>query len=355
MKTICVALIVKNESRVIARCLKSLKPYIDHWVICDTGSTDDTKDIIRQSLSGVPGELHDTPWVNFGHNRTELMGLAKGKADYILLIDADMKLEVHDEQFKEGLSADSYLVGYTGELDYKQKMLVKGSLDWEYVGATHEYIRSEQDLGMSVASSISLTHFCDGSRRPEKFTDDIKLLEEGLLTEPENTRYMFYLAQSLYDTERYSEAVHWYEKRADAGGWDEEVYFSLFKRAQSIVNLTQSFPLDDFVMAYDYRPKRMEALHEVIKHYRKKEMYHFIYPIVKKAVESPYPREDVLFIDKSIHDYKLMDELSICAYWVGNYQESLDLCEDILSNNELPDRDKLRVEKNKEFAKSKLI
>lgn len=355
MKTICATLIVKNESHVIARCLESLKPHVDHWVICDTGSTDDTKDIISQHLSDIPGELHDRPWVDFGHNRTELMGLSKGKADYILLVDADMELKVHDPLFKESLSADSYLVGYGGGLDYKQKMLVKGGLDWEYVGVTHEYIRSDQDMEVGIMDGISLTHFCDGSRRPEKFTDDIRLLKQGLSEDPENTRYMFYLAQSLYDVGEYPEAIHWYEQRAEAGGWDEEVYFSLLKRAKGIARLTESFPVDDFAMAYDYRPKRMEALYEVIKYYREKEMYHFIYPIAKEAVESPYPDGDVLFIDKDVHDYKLMDELSICAYWVGNYQESLGLCEGILSNNELADKDRLRVEKNKEFAKSKLI
>ena len=355
MKTICAALIVKNESHVIERCLESLKPHIDYWVICDTGSTDDTKDVISQCLSNTPGELHSTPWVNFGHNRTELMALSKGKADYILLIDADMELNVSDPSFKKSLSGDSYLVSYEGELDYKQKMLIKGDLDWKYVGVTHEYIHSDQDLEVGLIDKISLTHFCDGSRRPEKFTDDVELLKQGLSEEPENTRYMFYLAQTLYDMKEYPEAIHWYEQRVEAEGWSEEVYFSLLRRAKSISELTQSFPIDDFVMAYDYRPRRKEALYEIIKYYREKEMYNFIYPIVKKAVESPYPEGDVLFIDKSIHDYKLMDELSICAYWVGNYQESLRLCEYILSNNKLSEDDRNRVEKNKEFAKSKLI
>ena len=89
MKTICAALIVKNESKVVKRCLSSIKNYIDYWVVCDTGSTDDTKSIVSSELSEIPGELHQVPWINFGHNRTQLLQLCKGKADYLLLIDAD--------------------------------------------------------------------------------------------------------------------------------------------------------------------------------------------------------------------------------------------------------------------------
>lgn len=47
-----------------------MKPIIDHWVIVDTGSTDDTQDVILRELEGIPGSLDAREWVNFGHNRT---------------------------------------------------------------------------------------------------------------------------------------------------------------------------------------------------------------------------------------------------------------------------------------------
>ena len=193
MKTICAALIVKNESKIIRRCLESIKPHIDYWVICDTGSTDDTKEIILEELSDLPGELHETPWSNFGQNRSVLMALAKGKADYLLLLDADMVLKVHAENFKNDLTADSHFVRNEGPLDYSEKRIVKGSLDWHYEGVTHEHIHSEEEKNVGVCYSVSFLHFCDGARRPKKFLDDIKLLEKGLEDEPDNSRYKFYL------------------------------------------------------------------------------------------------------------------------------------------------------------------
>ena len=70
MKTLCLVMIVKNEAAVIARCLDSVRHLISSWVICDTGSEDSTREIIREHLRGIPGELHQDTWVHFGHNRT---------------------------------------------------------------------------------------------------------------------------------------------------------------------------------------------------------------------------------------------------------------------------------------------
>jgi glycosyltransferase involved in cell wall biosynthesis len=78
---ICLNMIVKNEAHVIERCLASVLPLIDSWVIVDTGSTDATPDIIERFLRGKPGQLHHRPWLNFGHNRTEAMQLALQAAD----------------------------------------------------------------------------------------------------------------------------------------------------------------------------------------------------------------------------------------------------------------------------------
>ena len=89
---ICLNMIVKNESKIIKRCLESVLPFIDTWCIVDTGSTDGTQDIIKEFLKDIPGILHEKPWINFGHNRNEALELARSWGDFILLTDADMVL-----------------------------------------------------------------------------------------------------------------------------------------------------------------------------------------------------------------------------------------------------------------------
>ncbi len=75
-QTICLTMIVKNEAHVIQRCLATVRPIIDHWVIVDTGSTDGTQDIIRAAMADMPGSLVERPWVDFAHNRSEALRLA---------------------------------------------------------------------------------------------------------------------------------------------------------------------------------------------------------------------------------------------------------------------------------------
>src|SRR5919109_4739906 len=122
MPSICLCMIVKDEAQVIERCLGSARGLIDSWVICDTGSTDGTQELITRALQGVPGELHERPWVDFGHNRSELMRLARGRADYLLLIDADMTVSFERDDLGE-LEADSYMLRHAGELEYRIKRL----------------------------------------------------------------------------------------------------------------------------------------------------------------------------------------------------------------------------------------
>ena len=99
---LCLTMMVKNESHIITRCLDSIVNTIDYWVICDTGSTDGTQSIIKDYFSkkGVPGELHEHQWENYGYNRTLTLAAAKNKADYLLLADADYIFHIHNPALK---------------------------------------------------------------------------------------------------------------------------------------------------------------------------------------------------------------------------------------------------------------
>src|SRR3954467_653686 len=92
MSRVCLNMIVRDESAVIERCLASVRPHVDHWVIVDTGSMDDTIERIRRAMDPVPGDVFERPWRDFGHNRTEALELARNRADYVLFIDADETL-----------------------------------------------------------------------------------------------------------------------------------------------------------------------------------------------------------------------------------------------------------------------
>ena len=92
-KKIGLCMIVKNESKIIERCLNSVKPLIDYVCIIDTGSTDDTVDVINNWMksNGVDGQVVFEPWKDFAYNRSFAMEKIREKKyiEYVLLIDAD--------------------------------------------------------------------------------------------------------------------------------------------------------------------------------------------------------------------------------------------------------------------------
>ena len=362
MKTICLVMIVKNEIPVLKRAFDSVCDYIDYWVISDTGSTDGTQDFIKSYFieKKIPGELHYNPWKNFGHNRTKAVQAAHNKADYLLLMDADFVFCPKNPNFKNdpNLIFHGYHIKYEGGLDYRQMLLASGKILWKYVGVTHEYITCDvPNKRYGRYDGFTFLHHADGGNRSDKFQRDIRLLKQGIQDEPNNIRYVFYLAQSHKDIGNWTKAIKYYKKRIEMGGWDEEIYQSLLHIGMCKMRRGDSFDefKDDYLKAYNYRPVRLEALYFLVSYCNAHKMPRLGYTYGIKAVDTPYPKNDILFIDKNIHDWKFLDELVRCAYSCGEFLEALKIYKKLEDRKTVPDSAKPAFDRNKEiFRKSYL-
>ena len=355
--TICVNMIVKNEARVIHRCLESVRPFIDHWIIVDTGSTDGTQGIIRKSLQGIPGELFERPWKNFGHNRTEALELARGKADYTLIIDADEILIAADGFTLPALGEDEYLTvheaGESGTSFYLTQ-IVRSALPWRYLGVLHEVIKCDEPHGTAKLEGIVCKGFFDSARNSDptaKYASDARVLEEALKDEPDNRRYVFYLAQSYRDAGEIDSAIETYARRAGMGGWAEEVWYSLLQIAVLLERKGGSFALalDAYLRAYQNRPERAEPLCELARHYRQTESYALAHLFASRAAEIPRPT-DILFLDHTVYDWRAVDELAVASYYVGHPRQAVALADRLLADPKLPGAERERIEGNRRFA-----
>src|SRR5690349_10675613 len=111
--TLCLNMIVKDEAAIIERALEAAAPHIGCYVICDTGSTDGTPDLIKRIFDayGVPGEIVHTTFVNFEQARNEALDAARAsdlEYDYLLFCDADMELRVDGDEFPRDLTEPVY-------------------------------------------------------------------------------------------------------------------------------------------------------------------------------------------------------------------------------------------------------
>lgn len=340
---ICLNMIVKDESQVIKRCLDSVKPVINYWVIVDTGSTDGTQQIIKEHMKDIPGELHERPWKNFGESRTEAFDLAKGKGDYILFMDADDTLQFEDGYQFPKLTADLYHMwrGSVG-FSYQKPQLVKGNLPWKWVGVTHEYLTTDKSHTTDLLRHVRYVSGDGGARSsdPKKFWKNVKLLKEGLKKEPDNSRYVFYLAESYRDAGEKAKALEWYQKRINMGGWEEEVFWSKLQLGHLMraLELPETLAIDCYMRAHNYRPHRVEPIYYLAELYIKMGLHPNAYECLKMQQSIPKPAEkDLLFNEDWIEQYGLLFQFSICSYYVGKYQESLDACDALLKIENLPE------------------
>jgi glycosyltransferase involved in cell wall biosynthesis len=364
---ICLVMIVKDEEDSIEKCIRNVAPYISYWVIVDTGSQDKTKEVIRETMDnlGIPGELHERPWVNFEVNRTESLELAKGKCDYRWIIDADDTFNALDPKINPfwGLNdvPDCYQITYRlSSLQYHRVQLVKSSQDWVYKGVLHEYLYLDKE-GMVqgivpncyVAADISPLKRANSLE--EKYANDAKILEEALIKEPSNTRYVFYLAQSYRDSAQLHKALEAYERRIKMGEWEEEVYYSMYMCAKIKERL--GFSVEEvtelYSKAWEYRPSRLECVFHTMRKLREQKRFLLAFAYGDLAIKTR-GTSDILFVEPEIWQWRLLDEYSLAAYYTGNPEISLEKTTAIVNApffKEIHDEEKKRLMKNIEFYK----
>jgi len=353
-KTICLCLIVKNEEKTFPRLIESCKEIIDYWVICDTGSTDDTMKVIKKELDGIPGEFFEEPFLDFGHNRTLLVERARDKADYLLLMDADMIVQVGKGFNKAILDAESYMIRYTGNIDFAQPLLVSGHKEWRYEGYTHEYITTKGKYTQGTCP-LMIIHKADGGSRDDKYERDVELCKLEITNYPQRIRPHFYLAMSLQNLGRHKEAIEAYQERIKRGGWNEEIYYSLYQIGMSLyASEDKPSAILQFLEAYDARPTRFEALFMIGQIHREMKKYSIAKMFFEKMVKQPYPKNDILFIHKAQHDYLVDFELGICNYWLGDYKEAEKHSRKLFNRNDIDQSIIDQNKKNFTFIRNKI-
>lgn len=360
MVTICLNMIVKNEAPIIARCLASVKPFIDHWVIVDTGSSDDTPAVIERAMAGVPGRVEHRPWVNFGHNRAEALALAQPLADYTMVIDADEVMEAPPGFTMPALTKGAYYVTIANQdhdgFRFIRPQLFANRLPWTYQGVLHEAAVCAEPYDHEVLDGVVFRGHFDGARNQttedRKYALDALTLERALLDEPNNARYQFYLAQSYRDSGQRERAVEAYKKRVAMGGWDEEVFYSKYQIAEISTRLQGATPAEItalYLDAYQARPSRAEPLYGLACYFRFREQFALAALFAEKAAAMT-PPADVLFTDRSIYDWRALDEFAVSAYWAGHRAAAAKANRELLSRDALPERERSRIEENLGFC-----
>ena len=383
-------MIVKNETKIIKRLLETVLPLIDTYCICDTGSTDNTINTIKTFFDNVnmSGKIVEEPFRNFEYNRNYALKQCFGmdNADYILFLDADMVLDITNNasimEFKKSMNKDAYyLLQGNIKFHYQNLRIIRNTGKFSYWGVTHEYIQTPANTTIYriPKSVLFINDIGDGGAKADKFTRDIRLLTDGLIQNPNNDRYTFYLANSYKDSHQYENAIETYKKRIELKGWNQEVWYSYYciglcyKQLNDMKNA-----IFYWLEGYNYLPERVENLYEIIHYYRTTGNYVLVdvfYNMAQRSRDN-INEENQLFFKKDVYDYKIDYEFSISGFYsnqqnidmikvfmrVLNYPLDNNIRNNVLSNYKfytkslsdmkLPDTDNIKLINDTSFMKN---
>ena len=309
-------MLVKNEAENLKKFLPSILPHVTGAVILDTGSTDETFEVLKKLAHDhkVPITIRDGPFDNFGQARNLALSYAysyRDEFDYILFCDADMQLV---GEFPE-LTAPLYdMLQVNGGMSYWNTRLIRKDVRVEYVGVTHEYLSTPVPAARLLGASY-VDHAC-GSNRSDKYDRDIRLLNAEIERNPNAGREWFYLANTYRDKGDLHAAIAAYEKRIEIGGWDEEIWASKLYLARCWKAAGNE---DKFIRAaldaYTFRSLRAEPLYDLAKYYREKNQHSASVLFAEAGLEKSFP-DDMLFVEHYSYCYGLKEELAICGFYM---------------------------------------
>jgi len=351
--SICLGFICKNEAHCILNLLESVYKSIDYWVICDTGSTDKTREIIKEFFDSknIPGELYIDEFQDIGYNKSLMLERAYGKSDYLLHIDADDKLVGDFEFGYEDEGSDCFLLKTkANSQDWKSILLFKNNIRWVMAGVAHTLVAVKDNSQFTIGDLSHKNYYVSfeqkGARNfdPEKFQKDAEKLKkqffDTLIDDPYgiNSRSVFYTAQSYADCKNWDEALKWYSlflklRRT----WDEEAFESQLRVASCMINLNYSPDRihNEYMKAHNMFPDRAEPLFYLGNYYYEIDNCELAYKLLKLSNDKNLDEvkiKYILFINELAYKKNSFMKFIKCCYRLGYYNEGLNYIENVLND-----------------------
>lgn len=291
--SVCLNMIVKNESHIIEQTLEKLcsKIEFDYWVICDTGSTDNTPEIITKFFSkkNIKGELFYDKWVHFAHNRTLALQRAFKKTDLLLVFDADDEI-VGEITMPSKVLFDEYHLkfGSSAGTSYTRVLLINNHKKFEYLSVIHEFISCKEPP--SAHTVIEGKYYVVSGRGGSRNLDPNKYLKDALILEQAHRealqqndqlfhRYAYYCANSYRDCGKFEDAIKWYKiTLGQEKQWNQEKYTSCLSIYECYRSLNQEETGFYYLIeSFTHDSERVECLYPLLVHYCCKNMHKIAY------------------------------------------------------------------------------
>lgn len=345
--TIGCLMMVKNEEKRIHVSLESVVSYVNCYIIYDTGSADNTIEIVKNHCETHKINLYliQGEFIDFSTNRNTSLDYADTKqVDFLLLLDSNDELRgggkllefVKSEMKTEN---NAYLLrqywknkeSYT---TYFNTRLLKTNKQWRYTGSVHEFISDMAEIKgpvvLKTQEEIVLyqDRDYDEDKSQTRFARDKQLLLIDHKKNPEETRTLFYLGQTCACLNEIENSFYYYRLRSHLEGFQEEKFHALMNLGNLSQMLNHSWydSMGYYMKAFEHS-KRVEPLIKIAYHYKGEKQWLLSYTFIKLACSLQYPSDSILYIDKYGYDYTRWHILGEVCWHVGQYEEGKKACQ----------------------------
>ena len=333
------SMIVKNEHHVIERLLNSVYKHIDYWIVVDTGSDDDTQNIIKNffTVHNIPGRLIQSDWKDFSTARNLALEETEKCCEWGFWIDADEEFIPHENfdmklALSNGVNQDTLSISTKyGAVEYTRKNIWRCGKGYRWKGPIHEVLQVADEKPGGLIMGCHVLVKAEGSswnNIQEKYAQHAKILEK--YTEEDNDpRWVFYTAQSYRDSGNFIQAIDWYRKRANITdrGYSEEIYISklMIAKMAEILSWPKADVIHLYNEAHNVDSERGEAVKGLVKYLQEQKDWELAYVYSKYGLrydkKSPYPSR-VLFIDHKFYDYQALEYHSLSCFYTNRKLEA---------------------------------
>lgn len=347
----CFIAIVRDEESIIERCLKSIENIATSYLICDTGSKDNTSSIIEKIMAEkhIPGQVLHKEWKSFGFNKSWLLDQAfthnkANNAKYLIWHDADevflTNIDNHESYLTkqdannlyEWLESRSepitYINTFGGNLVYERWNIVKNTQLYEWILPVQEWLRGTVDNRKNFYDKMVLLARKEGnsSRNPDRTINDIKMLldyidENGGVEK--NGRAVFYVAECFESIDKEKAIEYNKIKVGLINDWDQEQYISYLRLG--MLHTEEEDKIHWWSKGFKLIPRRLECIHRIVKYYKEKNEFEKGLQWAILATENREIDHHDLFVEKYLYDYEFDIDFSLVASYSKKHQLAHDI------------------------------
>jgi predicted O-methyltransferase YrrM len=341
-------IMVKNGGPQFEQMLIDNLHIIDKWTILDTGSTDNTINIINNVLVGKKdGNLYQEPFINFKDSRNRLLDLAGNSCKYILMLDDTYVICGKLYEFLKLVRSDQYASSFTlmihsDDTIYGSNRIIKTNTNLRYIYKIHEVINDKHNLNVVIPDNDAYIEDRRFDYMEERTNNrkklDLKLLFEEMEDDPNEPRTYYYLAQTYNCLENYEKAFYYFMKRCEFtnAGFIQERVDAAFEAAR-IANfkLNKSWDICEklYLDAFKIDESRPESLYFIGIHYYLENNFNKAYNYFKRSFEIGFPLHCQYSLKPTLSYHFLPKFLTRVCYYIEDYILGEKAAEYFLLNN----------------------